>query len=81
MTITEKLNLMKEIEARNADREREFLQAQKVEAIHRIVEAYAEVIHGYIDIVAQDYGVERSEVLDLLIDTLQAMDQTKAQEG
>jgi len=81
MSIREKLNQMKEIEARNADREREFLQAQNVEDMHRTVESFAEAIHSGIDILAKHYGVERSELFELVIDTMQAMEQTKAQEG
>jgi len=81
MSITEKLKLNDEIDARNKIREKEFIQMQKVEIIHRIIEAYAETIHGYIDMVAQDYGLKRSEVIDLLIDTLYAVEQIKAQEG
>ena len=81
MNIRKKLELQKEIDARNADREREFLQAQKVEDMHRTVESFAEAIHSGIDILAKHYGAERSEPFELVIDTMQAMEQTKAQEG
>lgn len=83
MNIREKLELQKEIDARNADREREFLRGLEdyVEAVHKTIEVYAEAIHSCIDITAQHYGTGRAELLDLLIVTLQAKEQTEAQEG
>lgn len=88
MSIREKLTLKDEIEARNEAREREFLQArtlgkfsETVCDFNKTVNDAAEAIHSGIDILAKHYGVERSELLELLVNTLWAQEQTKAQEG
>lgn len=81
MTVREKLELKKAIDARNNDREREFFRSKKAEAIHRSVEIYADSILESIDILAGYHGADRADVLELLIDTLQAKEQAKAQEG
>ena len=45
------------------------------------IEIHARAILGSLDILAQHYGVKREALLDLLVDTLWAMQQSDEQEG
>ena len=78
MKTAEKLTLRKEMEARNEESCR---QHAKTCAIHNAIEVSARAILDGLDILAQHYGVERPELLELLVNTLWAQEQTKAQEG
>ena len=80
MSIREKLELQKEIDARNEERAKEFTQ-QKVADIHRSIEIYAGSIIESVGVLADYHGANRGMLLDLLISTLQAMEQTRQQEG
>lgn len=48
--------------------------------IYSKIEAYAETILNILDVDADSYNVRRGQLLDLLIDTLQAREQWKIQE-
>lgn len=48
--------------------------------IHSKIEAYAETILNILDVDADSYNVRRGQLVALLIDTLQAMEQTREQE-
>lgn len=72
-TTREKLEQMKEMEARNAEREKEFA-AQKVATIHRTIEIYARSTLDSLDILAQHHDVNRPALLDMLISTMLTME-------
>ena len=82
MTIREKLEHIKSCEARNIEREHAYLEQMKseVELIHRMIERYAAATLNSLDTLAEYHKVPRSELLELLVDTLQALEQVKAQE-
>ena len=71
MTVEEKLKLMGEIDARNAERINKY----------HAVEVIAEGVHGSLDAMAERFGENRETLFDLMIATLQAMEQTRQQEG
>lgn len=85
MKIHEKLNLLNESDARNLEKIAAHVVRQefqkKLEAIHKSVEIYADSILESLDVLANYHGVGRADLLELLINTLQAMDQHRAQEG
>ena len=78
MTIREKLALHDEAEKRNNERIHAYL---KTVGAHGAVEIHARAILGSLDILAQHYGVKREALLDLLVSTLWAMQQSDEQEG
>ena len=75
MKIREKLNLLNESDARNLEKIAAHLVRQefqkKIEAIHRSVEIYANSILESLDVLANYHGVEREDLLELMLDTLQ----------
>lgn len=77
MTTTEKLKLMKEMEARNEARRQQYIRDS---GVHSAIEVSARAILDSLDILAQHYNVTRDELLELLVDTLWAMKQTDDQE-
>lgn len=81
MTVREKLELQKAIDLRNAVREFDFLHEIENNAIYESIEYNAKAVFNRIDHLATYYGRERSELFDVLIDTLQALKQIKDQEG
>ena len=85
MKIREKLNLLNESDARNLESIAAHLVRQgiqkKIEAIHRSIEIYADSILESLDVLANYHGTDRSDLLEALIDTLQALEQNKVQEG
>lgn len=78
MKIREKLTLLQEVEARNEARRQEYIRTC---GAHSAIEISARAILGSLDILAQHYNVDRAELLELLVNTLWAMEQTEAQEG
>lgn len=81
MTITERLKELDAIKARNAERDQEYAAAQKrIAGAHRAVEISASAILDSLDILAQHHGVPRAELLELLVDTMQALEQHREQE-
>lgn len=78
MTIREKLALHEEAEKRNRERVDAYL---KTIGAHGAIEIHARAILGSLDILAQHYHVDREELLDLLVDTLWAMNLGDKQEG
>ena len=50
------------------------------ETLHRAAENYAEMTLEWLDIDARVHQVKRSDLMELYIDTLRAMNQTKEQE-
>lgn len=79
MTTKEKLHLMDEINARNAARTSEY--AEKIAKIHRAIETNAKVNVENIGYLAQAFDVDRSELLELLVNTMWALEQAAEQEG
>ena len=77
MTITEKLKLQKEIEARNEARRQQYIRTC---GVHSAIEVSARAIMDSLDILAQHYNVTREELLELLVNTMWAMLQTDDQE-
>lgn len=71
MTVEEKLKIMDEVDARNAERINKY----------HAVEVIAEGIHGSLDAIANRFNENRETLFDLMIATLQAMEQTRIQEG
>lgn len=70
MSVSEKLKLMEEIDDRNAER---------INKYHAI-EVIAEGVHASLDAMAERFGENREVLSDLMIATLQAMEQTRRQE-
>lgn len=77
MTTIEKLKLMEEMEARNEARRQEYIRTC---GVHSAIEISARAILDSLDILAQHYNVTRPELLDLLVNTMQAAQQTDDQE-
>ena len=48
--------------------------------IRRLIENYAALVLEWLDLVAKDQGVARPPLVELFIDTLQALEQNKEQE-
>lgn len=71
MTVEEKLKMMDEVDVRNAER---------INKYHAI-EVIAEGIHGSLDAIAKRFNEDRGTLFDLMIATLQAMQQIRDQEG
>lgn len=71
MTTTEKLAQMEASEARNRD----------AAAIHRSIEIYARSILESVDTLAEVHRVERMELVELLVNTVWAMEQARSQES
>ena len=71
MSVNEKLKLMEEIDDRNAER---------INKYHAI-EVIAEGVHASLDAMAERFGENRQVLFDLMVATLQAMQQVKDQEG
>lgn len=82
MTLREKLEHIKGCEARNLEREHAHLEQMKaeVEHIHLMIERYAASVVESLNTLAEYHNVPRGELLELLIDTVQALEQCKAQE-
>lgn len=81
MTVREKLELQNAIDLRNAVREFDFLHEIENNAIYENIECNAKAVFNRIEQLATYYGRDRSELFDVLIDTLQALKQIKDQEG
>lgn len=77
MTTCEKLDLMTEMEERNELRRKAYLRTA---GIHDAIEVSAGAILDGLDVLAQTHGARRRELVELLIDTLQALEQTREQE-
>lgn len=71
MTTTEKLAQMEKSEARN----------REAAAIHRSIEIYARSIIESVDTLAEVHRVLPHELVELLVNTIWAMEQTREQEG
>ena len=71
MSVSEKLKLMEKIDDRNAER---------ISKYHA-VEVIAEGVHASLDAMAERFGENRKVLFDLMVATLQAMQQVKDQEG
>ena len=78
MTTIEKLRLHKEIEARNEARRQQYIREC---GVHSAIEISARAILDSLDILAQHYHVTRAELLELLVNTMWAVQQTDEQEG
>ena len=78
MKTAEKLNLMKEMEARNEERVQKHLENSE---LRERIEVSATCIIESLNIISEQLGVKRSDLLELLVDTLWAKEQIKAQEG
>ena len=78
MKTAEKLNLMKEMEARNEERRQQYIRTC---GVHDAIEISSRAILGSLDILAQHYNVTRPELLELLVNTMWAQEQTMEQEG
>lgn len=78
MSTTEKLNLMKEIEGRNETRRQEYLRTC---GARDAIDVTARAIIESLDLLARNYNVPRSELLELLVNTCWTWEQIKAQEG
>lgn len=78
MNTRKKLQQMKEMEARNEARRKAYLETV---GIHGAIEIHARAILGSLDILAQHHNLPRSELLELLVNTMWAMQQTDSQEG
>lgn len=50
------------------------------ESLHRTIEKYAEMVLEWLDIDSKECEVKRSDLLELFIDTLSALNQAKEQE-
>lgn len=50
------------------------------ETLHKAVENYAQMALEWLDIDARVHRVKRSDLMELFIDTLRAMNQTREQE-
>lgn len=71
MTTTEKLAQMEKSEARN----------REAAEIHRSIEIYARSILESVDTLAEVHRVPPHELVELLVNTIWAMEQTREQEG
>ena len=71
LTVNEKLKQMEEMDDRNAERISKYLA----------MEVIAEGVHKSLDAMAERFGENREKLFDLLIATLQAMQQIRDQEG
>ena len=82
MTLREKLASIKSCEARNLEREHAYLEQLKaeVEVVYRMIERYASTTLESLDTLSDYHHIPRAELLELLIDTLQALEQAKEQE-
>lgn len=78
MTIREKLALKEQMDKRNEERVRAYL---KTVCAHGAIEIHARAVLGSLDILAQYYDVTRAELLELLVNTMWAMQQSDEQEG
>lgn len=76
MSTIEKLMLQEEIEARNEARRQDYIRTC---GVHSAIEISARAILDSLDILAQHYNVPRSELLDLLVNTMQAAQQCDEQ--
>lgn len=94
MNTYEKLIQMKESNQRNEaleaafkrDHDRRVIKAleegqARAASVHRTIEIYAESILESLDVLAAFHGEKRSDLLELLVSTLWAKEQYKAQEG
>lgn len=77
MTIKEKLALRDEIEKRNEERIKAYMQTA---GVHTALEIHAKSIIDSLDILAERYMLPREELLDALNDTLRATHQHMAQQ-
>ena len=50
------------------------------QVIRRLIESYAALVLNWLDMVAYDQGMARPQLVELFIDTLQALEQNKEQE-
>ena len=101
MKTMEKLALLKEMEARNAEREREIMDkldrdianaldeydrvqkrfdCLKNAEVHRTIEIYAGAILESLETLARFHGLNRADLLELLVATAWALEQIKEQE-
>ena len=48
--------------------------------ISGLIESYAALVLNWLDLVAHDQGMARPQLVELFIDTLQALEQNKEQE-
>ena len=78
MTTREKLILKEQADKRNEERVRAYLMTV---GAHGAIEIHARAVLGSLDILAQHYDVTRAELLELLVNTLWAMQQSDEQEG
>lgn len=78
MTTRKKLECMKEMEARNEARRKAYLETV---GIHGAIEIHARAVLGSLDILAQHHGLKRAELLEVLVNTMWAMEQHDQQEG
>ena len=102
MKTIEKLAMLKEMNFRNSEREREIMdkldreiskaldeydQLKRRQAclksadVHRTIEIYAEAIIESLETLARFHGLNRADLLELLIATAWAVEQNRAQEG
>ena len=94
MNAKEKLALMAESEKRNEameaafrrDHDRRVIKAleegqAKAASVHRTIEIYAGSILESLDVLAAFHDEKRSDLLELLVSTMWAKEQIKAQEG
>lgn len=78
MTIREKLALHDEAEKRNEERLKLYLETV---GAYKAIEISARAVLGSLDVLAQQYDVKRAELLEQLVNTLWAMQQSDEQEG
>lgn len=69
MTIQEKLALHDEVEKRNEERIKAYMQTA---GVHTALEIHAKSIIDSLDILAERYRLPREELLESLIDTMRA---------
>lgn len=75
MKTREKLELAKELEARNKERIEKY---QRTAGVHKALEIHANSIIDSLDILAERYRLPREELLESLILTLRATNEFKA---
>lgn len=50
------------------------------ESLHRTIEKYAEMVLEWLDVDSKACEVKRSDLLELFVDTINALEQNRSQE-
>ena len=77
----ERLRQMEESRARNDEKVAEYIEKRRAENIHRTIEIYAKAVFEAMDNLAGEDKDKRPELIELLFNTVSAMERNDYKEG